>query len=83
MSKKPKKAGAFLSLCNSVENIARRFLDTNDLNRSRLRNIENRLAAIDGGDDANRAIDCAYDAANSARHAAGQPALQIERPKHQ
>ena len=80
MSEAPKKLGPFASLCNSVEKIALRFLDNVAFNGERLSKIENRLALLDGGPDADRSARIAYDAVNAVRRSAGKDLLGFKRP---
>lgn len=47
------------------------------LSRRRLRAIEDRLAALDGGDDAARAIRAAAIAESATRMTSGEPALSF------
>jgi hypothetical protein len=80
MSDAPKTPGPFASLCNSVEKIALRFLDNVAFNGERLSKIENRLALLDGGPDADRSARNAYDAVNADRRCAGKVLLGFKRP---
>jgi len=74
------KIGAFLSLCNSVERIATRLFDGAAFSSARLRKIEDRLAALDGGPGAETAAQRAYDDVNATRRREGRPVLEFDRP---
>ena len=80
MSNAPKKPGPFLSLCGSVEMIATRLLDGIAFNGARFSKIEERLAALDGGPDADRSARQAYDEVNASRRREGRPDLWFKRP---
>ena len=78
MPKTPKAPGALLSLCNSVERMATMLLNSAALNGARLSKIEDRLASLDGGPDAEAAARLALDDVNASRCRDGRP--EIKRP---
>jgi len=64
----------------AVEMVLSQLSDFSALNRSRTRAIEDRLAALDGGPDAEAAARLAYDDVNAARRREGRPVLGFKRP---
>jgi len=63
-----------------VETVLRQLSDFSALYRERLRAIEDRLAALDVGPNADAATRQAYDDVNALRQRQGRPALGLKRP---
>ncbi len=72
------KATAFAGLCGSVKTIARRLIDGGDLTEKRMAALEDRLALLDGGDDAKAATRAALSDANTDRVSAGRDMLAMK-----
>jgi hypothetical protein len=66
----------FLSLCRSVNNMVEQL----QCNSARLRKIEDRLAKLDGGSDAQASVRTAFDDVNATRKRNGHPPLALKRP---
>jgi hypothetical protein len=62
-------------LIGFFEVLARRFVDNSDFNGLRLKSIEDRVAQLDGGSDANGAKLTAYEAINAERRGTGKVPL--------
>lgn len=73
---KAKAPGPFLSLCNSVQKMAAMLLDGAALCGARLSKIEDRLASLDGGPDAEAAARLAFDEVNASRRRDGRPEIK-------
>lgn len=71
-----KNKGPWESVADAIENLFDRYA----LSRSRLTAVENRMAALDGGPDAEAASRLAYDDVNASRRREGRPVLGFKRP---
>lgn len=65
------------AIWQSIEMLARFVADMSSLHNQRLRRIEDRLAALDGGNDAEAALRSALAAANDGRITAGHEPLSL------
>lgn len=77
MTANQKKPTAFALLCENIAIFVARWRDLSAFQGARLSEIEDRLAALDGGHDAAQAKRAAIVAANAKRAAIGQDALGL------
>jgi len=69
------------AMWQALEKLAIRLVDGGDLQSSRIRAIEERLASLDGGPDAAASARSAFDEVNAARRRKGQSLISwITRP---
>ena len=73
MHKKPKSLT--MKILDTIKSIIVRANDTTDFNSTRLRALEDRLAKIDGGPDAEEARVAAFEIVNEKRRGTGTAPL--------